>query len=99
MAVNFWLGFSFGPHFNESLGWTMVFKAVSGVARDAYEVYNSAFTYSEKAMAALDVTNNYGDHYKNRIILNWNNFGPSEVKLSFAGHTVRYLWSSVSFFQ
>lgn len=62
-------------------GWTMVFKAVSGVDKDAYEVYNSAFTYSEKAMAALDATDNYGDHYKNRIILNWNNFGPSEARV------------------
>ena len=30
-------------------------------------------------MAALDVTNQYPNDYKNRIVLNWAKFGASEV--------------------
>ena len=30
-------------------------------------------------MEALNVTNKYRDHYKNRIVLNWELFDPSEV--------------------
>jgi len=57
----------------------MVFKAVSGVDKSVYNTYNSGQTYSERVMAALDVTNKYHSHYKNRILLNWKKVGPSEV--------------------
>lgn len=58
----------------------MVFKAVSGVQRDAYTTYSSSSTYSEMEYDALDVSNKYFDMYKNRIVLNWENFGPSKEK-------------------
>ena len=57
----------------------MVFKAVSGVSESVYGIYNSADPYCEKVLAALDVTNKSLEHYKNRIVLNWEDFGPSEV--------------------
>lgn len=57
----------------------MVFKAVSGAKGVAYENYKSSETYAENEMAALDVTNQYPNDYKNRIILNWGKFGASEV--------------------
>ena len=57
----------------------MVFKAVSGINKKVYPTYNSPHTSSEKVMAALDVTNNHKDHYKNRIVLNWADFHASEV--------------------
>ena len=60
-------------------GWTMVFKAVSGGKGVAYENYKSGETYAENEMAALDVTNQYPNDYKNRIVLNWGQFGASEV--------------------
>lgn len=60
-------------------GWTMVFKAVSGVDRKVYPTYVSPQTSSEKNMAALDVTNKHKDHNKNRIVLKWSDFGASEV--------------------
>ena len=60
-------------------GWTMVFKAVSGVDKKVYPTYVSLRTSSEKNMAALDVTNKHKDHYKNRIVLKWSDFGASEV--------------------
>ena len=61
------------------LGWTMVFKAVGGVEKDVYEVYKSDQTLSEDEVEALNVTNKYRDHYKNRIVLNWELFDASEV--------------------
>ena len=59
----------------------MVFKAVSGVDKNAYSTYTSGQTSSEKVFAALEVTNRHFDHYKNRIVLKWKNFGTSEVVL------------------
>ena len=57
----------------------MVFKAVSGVDRKVFDTYNSAHTSSEEVIAALDITDEHHDHYKNRIVLNWEDFGASEV--------------------
>ena len=63
-----------------SLGWTMIFKAVSGVNQNTFDVYNSGDTYDESEMTALDVTNQKSDSdYKNRIVSNWNDFDKSEV--------------------
>lgn len=60
----------------------MVFKAVTGVDKRVFDTYNSPHTSSEDVMAALDVTSKHPDHYKNRIVLNWGDFGPSEVNKS-----------------
>jgi len=57
----------------------MVFKAVTGANQIAYQAYKSSKTYAENEMAALDVTNQYPNDYKNRIVLNWGQFGASEV--------------------
>ena len=57
----------------------MVFKAVTGVDRRVFNTYNSPHSSSENVLAALDVTNKHYDHYKNRIVLNWGEFSPSEV--------------------
>ena len=57
----------------------MVFKAVPGGKGVAYENYQSDETYAENEMAALNVTNKYRSDYKNRIVLNWDQFGASEV--------------------
>ena len=61
------------------IGWTMAFKAVSGVNKNVYSTYTSHQTSSEKVFAALEVTNRHFNHYKNRIILKWQNIGPLEV--------------------
>ncbi|XP_068726004.1 uncharacterized protein [Montipora capricornis] len=63
-------------------GWTMVFKYVNDTKQDAYEVYNSADTYSENQMEALDVTKAYPDIYKNKIVLKWSSFDPSEARVA-----------------
>lgn len=60
-------------------GWTMVFKAVGGVDKDVYDVYKSDQTSSENKEEALNVRSDHKDHYKNRIVLNWKTFHPSEV--------------------
>ena len=57
----------------------MAFKAVSGVNKNVYSTYTSDQTYSEKVFAALEVTNRHFNHYKNRIVLKWQDIGPTEV--------------------
>ncbi|XP_068676289.1 uncharacterized protein [Montipora foliosa] len=63
-------------------GWTMVFKAVGGVEKNVYEVYKSDQTSSEDKVEALNVTNKYRDHYKNRIVLAWQAFDASEARVN-----------------
>ena len=58
----------------------MVFKAVSDANQVTYEAYKSDETYAENDIDALDVTNHCSNHYKNRIVLNWETFGASEVR-------------------
>ena len=62
-----------------SPGWTMIFKAVSGVDKRVWDLYNSAQTSAEFVTAALDITNQHRDHYKNRVVMNWQSFSPSKV--------------------
>ncbi|XP_074630596.1 uncharacterized protein LOC141889266 [Acropora palmata] len=64
-------------------GWTMVFKAVSGNAKEPWKVFSSEFTSGEIDMKGLDLTNNFQKHYKSRIVLFWENFGPAQVKMWF----------------
>ena len=47
-----------------------------------YDAYKSDETYAESEMDALDVSNNYPNEYKNRIVLRWEEFSPSEVRLN-----------------
>ncbi|KAK2567653.1 hypothetical protein P5673_008506, partial [Acropora cervicornis] len=49
------------------VGWTMVFKAMGGIATSSWDVYSSMYTSNEFEKKALDVTNAVGKHYKNRI--------------------------------
>ena len=59
----------------------MVFKAVAGNGENIYDTYKSDETSAEFVEEALDVTNSYGGHYKNRILLgsNWGSFNPDKV--------------------
>ena len=50
----------------------MVFKIVSGVNKKVWDLYNSDLTSAEFVTAALDVTKQHPDHYKNRVIMNWS---------------------------
>ena len=61
------------------IGWTMAFMVVSGVNKNVYSTYTSDQTYSEKVFAALEVTNRHFNHYKNRIVLKWQDIGPTEL--------------------
>ena len=59
----------------------MVFKIASGVSNKlVWDVYRSSETANEDVAAALDVTNQYQDHYKNRVILNWETFNAAQVR-------------------
>ena len=59
----------------------MIFKVVSGVDKRVWKLYSSAFTSAESETAALDVTNQHSDHYKNRVVMNWDNFNPTQVRV------------------
>ena len=74
------------------IGWTMAFKAVSGVNKNVYSTYTSDQTYSEKVFAALEVTNRHFNHYKNRIVLKWQDIGPTEVL-----HILFYFCCNIAF--
>ncbi len=64
-----------------SPGWTLVFKVVSGVDKEVWDLYNSDQASAEYEKAALDVTNQHQDHYKNRVVMNWQTFNASQVKI------------------
>ena len=74
------------------IGWTMAFKAVSGVNKNVYSTYTSDQTSSEKVFAALEVTNRHFNHYKNRIVLKWQDIGPTEVL-----HILFYFCCNIAF--
>ena len=58
-----------------------MFKIASGVSNKlVWDVYNSCETANENVTAALNVTNQYQDHYKNRVILNWKTFNATQVR-------------------
>ena len=61
----------------------MVFKILNKAEDDAYTVYISCDTYAETEISALDVTNLYSGVYKNEIVINWKNFGPTKVSLIY----------------
>lgn len=61
----------------------MVFKILNNAQDDAYTVYTSGDTYAETEIAALDVTNFYSGVYKNEIVINWSDFGPTKVSLIY----------------
>ena len=65
----------------------MVFKAVSGVDRRVWDLYNSGQTSAEFVTAALDITNRHHDHYKNRVVMNWQSFSPSQVNTFYLSRT------------
>ena len=69
-------------------GWTMIFKAVSGVSSpEVGHLWNSPLTLSENVSSALDITTTHLGHYKNRIVLNWTTFNPEEVNVRLAYQT------------
>ena len=57
----------------------MVFKVVTGIEKHIWNIYTSRFTSAEFVTAALDLTTQHLDHYKNRVLLNWGNFNPTWV--------------------
>ena len=59
----------------------MVFKAMSGEA-PPFSVYSSKFVSNEFEKKALDLTNDVKPHYKNRIVLFWENFDPAQASVS-----------------
>ena len=61
----------------------MVFKIVTNAEEDAYTVYTSGHTYAETEISALNVTNLYSGVYKNQIVINWSDFGPTKVSLIY----------------
>lgn len=64
----------------------MVFKALSNLTQPSnpFEVYDSHIPIAEYVLAALANTNNYRNHYKNRVATKraWGAFDPTEVSNS-----------------
>ncbi len=60
----------------------MVFKVVSNVSADIYQLWSSAYSLNEKKTEALNVNSSFKAHYKNRLILNWQTANPKEVGMA-----------------
>ena len=59
----------------------MIFKVVQGVSPFTVDqLWFSSDTLAENVDAALDTTSTYQEHYKNRIVQNWQTFNPREVR-------------------
>ena len=57
----------------------MVFKHVSGVSADIYQLWTSADSLNENKTEALNVNSSLKGNYKNRFVENWNTTNPKEV--------------------
>ena len=57
----------------------MVFKHVSGVSADTYQLWTSADSLNENKTEALNVNSSFKAHYKNRFVKNWQISNPKEV--------------------
>ena len=60
-------------------GWTLVFKAVNGVNSIPADLWFASFSTFEDELRALNPSNKFQENYKNRIVLKWHSFAPSEV--------------------
>jgi len=60
----------------------MVFKVVSGVSADIYQLWTSAETLNENKTEALNVNSSFKAHYKNRFVQNWQTVSPRKVGLA-----------------
>ena len=57
----------------------MVFKHVSGISADIYQLWTSAESLNENKTDALNVNSLFKRHYKNRFVQNWDATNPKEV--------------------
>ncbi|KAL9965640.1 hypothetical protein ACROYT_G029471 [Oculina patagonica] len=62
-------------------GWTMVFKLVSGVSADIYQLWTSADSLNENNREALNVNSSLKEHYKNRLVQNWQSANLTEARV------------------
>lgn len=60
-------------------GWTMVFKAVSGVGSDVYQLWSASNGSFEEKIEALNVNSSFRNHYKNRLVNRWQTVAPKKV--------------------
>ncbi len=58
----------------------MVFKLVSGVSADVYQLWSSEDSLNENNAEALNVISSLREHYKNRFVQNWQTVNPKEVR-------------------
>ena len=63
----------------------MVFKVVSGVQADIYQLWSSASSQNENNTESLNVGSSLKAHYKNRLVQNWQSWHLKEVCKSFKG--------------
>ncbi|CAH3146003.1 unnamed protein product [Pocillopora meandrina] len=63
-------------------GWTMVFKAVSGVGSDVYQLWSASNGLFEEKIEALNVNSSFRNHYKNRLVNRWQTVAPKEARVA-----------------
>ncbi|KAJ7333198.1 Saccharopine dehydrogenase [Desmophyllum pertusum] len=60
----------------------MLFKVVSGVSADIYQLWSSSDTLNEDKTEALNVNSSFRRHYKNRLVPNWKTASPKEARVA-----------------
>ena len=65
-----------------STGWTMVFKVVSNLSTDIYQLWSSSDSLNENKTEALNTNSLLKEHYKNHLVQNWQ----------AANHKGVYIW-------
>lgn len=57
----------------------MVFKAVSGVGSDVYQLWSASNGLFEEKIEVLNVNSSFRNYYKNRLVNRWQTVAPKEV--------------------
>jgi hypothetical protein len=72
-------------------GWTMVFKLIAGIPGRPSTLWNMRCPSNEYSLEALNKKNNLKNHYKNKIVQNWNLFKPTQVQDVFIAFRKKFI--------
>lgn len=56
-----------------------MFKTIAGESGVISNIWNDDHPYNENSLEALNKDNEFRDHYKNKIVQNWEVFNPLQV--------------------
>lgn len=63
----------------------MIFKVIDHVPGTFLNLWQDQPTLEENSLEALNADNTFKNHYKNRIVQEWDTFNPRQVKQGRGG--------------